>query len=156
MKNIYSVRNEPDLDKCAYVLAACTCLNLRKASRAITQVYDEALKPSGLRSTQLPALAALVSQGPLNVNHLAHDLVMDRTSLSRLLQPLVSLGFIKTTPGEDRRTRKLSITPRGMEIVAAAIPMWDKVQNDVLERLGRSRWGDLIKNLPVIAALTQS
>ena len=129
---------EVDLTKCIEMLSVCTCLNLRKASRAITQMYDEALRPSGLRSTQLPALVSLVSNGPMTVNHLAEDLVMDRTSLSRMLHPLVTRGLIETTPGEDRRTRELSITRQGNQTVAMAIPMWDRVQIEVLERLGQT------------------
>ena len=149
-----SVEDELNADKSAYMLATCTCLNLRKASRAITQMFDEALKPSGLRSTQLPVLATLVSSGQTTVNRLADDLVMDRTSLSRLLQPLVTQALVKMAPGEDRRTRDLSITPLGRESVAAAIPMWVSVQDEVYERLGQSRWRDLIENLAVAAALT--
>ena len=147
-------KDEPDVDKCTFMLAVCACLNLRKASRAITQMYDEALRPSGLRATQLPVLVTLVSTGPTTVNRLANDLAMDRTSLSRLLQPLVAQGLIKMAPGEDRRTRELSITSLGREGVVAAIPMWDRVQGEVLERLGQRRWRDLSDNLAVAAALT--
>lgn len=155
MKNhIGSTEHELDTDKCTFVLTACICLNLRKASRAITQMYDEALRPSGLRSTQLPVVVALVSTGPTTVNKLADDLVMDRTSLSRLLQIMVARGLVKMEPGEDRRTRELSITPRGMESVAAAIPMWDRVQDEVLGRFGQSRWKDLIEDLTAVAELT--
>ncbi len=148
--------DEPDVDKCTYIVATCVCLNLRKVSRAITQMYDEALRPSGLRSTQLPVLVTLVSIGPTTVNNLADELVMDRTSLSRLLRPLVTRGLIKMTPGQDRRTRELSIAPKGRGIVAIAIPMWDEVQDEVLERLGQRRWQDLSENLSVAAALTVS
>lgn len=145
----------PDVDKCTYMVAACVCLNLRKMSRIITQMYDEALKPSGLRSTQLPVLVTLVSVGSMTVNDLADDLVMDRTSLSRLLRPLVARGLVKMTPGEDRRTRELSVTPRGREAVATAIPMWDSVQDEVLGRLGQDRWRDLKDNLSVFAELNR-
>lgn len=147
-------KDDPDADACAFVLATCVSLNLRKASRAMTQMYDEALKPAGLRTTQLPVLITLVATGPTTVNRLADDLVMDRTSLSRLLRPLVSRGLIKMVPGEDRRKRELSITALGRESVAAARPLWDRVQNQVLERLGQGRWRDLMDNLSVAAALT--
>ena len=153
-KYIGSANIELDLDKCAYMLAACASLNLRKASRAITQMYDEALKPSGLRSTQLPVLVTLVSTGQTTVNCLAEDLVMDRTSLSRLLKPLVNQGLIEMAPGEDRRTRELSVTRRGREFVAEAIPMWEGVQAQVVERIGQNRWRDLIENLSAAAAIT--
>ena len=149
-------KSELDVDKCAYLLATCTCLNLRKASRAITQMFDEALRPSGLRSTQLPVLVTLVSSGQTTVNRMADDLVMDRTSLSRLLQPLVTQALIKMAPGEDRRTRDLSITPLGRESVAAAIPMWVSVQDEVLERLGQKLFRDLNDNLAVVAELIRT
>ena len=139
----------PNVDKCTHMVADCVCLNLRKMSRVITRMYDEALKPSDLRSTQLPVLVTLVSVGSMTINDLADDLVMDRTSLSRLLRPLVTRGLVKMTPGEDRRTRELSITPRGREAVATAIPMWDKVQDEVLGRLGQDCWQDLKDNLSV-------
>ncbi len=149
-----AVKNDPDVDKCAYILASCACLNLRKASRAITQMFDEAFRPSGLRSTQIPVLITLVSTGPTTVNHMAADLVMERTSLSRLLQPLVASGLIEMTTGRDRRTRELSITAAGSQRVAAAFPMWDRVQKKVLDRLGQTRLQDLIDDLSVAAALT--
>ncbi|MCH7737728.1 MAG: winged helix-turn-helix transcriptional regulator [Chloroflexi bacterium] len=115
-------------------------------------MYDEALKPSGLRSTQLPVLVTLVSIGQMTVNELANDLVMDRTSLSRLLRPLVIRGLVSMTPGEDRRIRELSITPLGRETLVAAIPMWDSIQEEVLGRLGQIRWRDLRESLSVAAA----
>ena len=148
--------NELDSAKYVEMLSDCTCLNLRKASRAITQMCDEALKPSGLRSTQLPALVTLASNGPMTVNHLAEDLVMDRTSLSRMLNPLVTRGLIEATPGDDRRTRELSITLQGSQTVAISIPMWDRVQIEVLERLGQNRWQNLIDNLTAAAALNST
>ena len=144
---------ELDLDKCTTMVADCVCLNLRKATRTVTQMYDDALKPSGLRSTQLPVLVTLAYSGPMPVNKLADDLVMDRTSLSRLLRPLLASGLIDMTPGEDRRTRELSLTPRGKRVVAEAIPMWDRVQEEVLERLGQSRWRNLRENLSFATAL---
>ena len=79
---------------------------------------------------------------------------MDRTSLSRLLRPLVASGLIEMTPGRDRRTRELSITAAGSQRVAAAFPMWDRVQNIVLDRLGQRRLQDLIDDLSVAAALS--
>ena len=155
-RSFHPANNDLDVDKCGLMLADCTCLNLRKASRAITQMYDEALRPAGLRSTQLPVLVTLVSNGPATINRMAYELVMDRTSLSRLLRPLIAQGVIAMAPGEDRRTRELSITPLGRTVLAEAIPMWERVQGEVLERLGKSRWRELIDHLTVAAALTGS
>ena len=83
----------------------CTNFNLRKATRAVTHLYDEMLKPSGLRSTQYSLLTVLSLGEAETISNLAHKLVMDRTTLTRNLQPLKSQGWIKRVPGEDRRTR---------------------------------------------------
>ena len=148
-------QHEPDLAKCDFMLTTCACLNLRKAARAVTQVFDNALQPSGLRSTQLPVMVTLALYGSATITQLAEELVMDRTSLTRLLRPLESSGLIKIVPGEDRRTRGVSLTDRGKETVAVAIPLWEKSQAYVLERVGRRRWYVMRENLSVTVSLVQ-
>ena len=147
--------HELDLAKCDLVLTTCAALNLRKASRAVTQVFDETLRPTGLRSTQLPVLVTLAFVGSTTVSHLAEELVMDSTSLARLLTPLESGGFIEIVPGEDRRTREVSLTIRGQEAVAEAFPLWERAQAYVVGRLGQRRWRDLRENLAAAATLVQ-
>ena len=146
---------ELDLAKCDVMLTTCACLNLRKASRAVTQIFDETLKPSALRSTQLPVLVTLALAGPTTVTNLAEKLVMDRTSLGRLLRPLENAGFIQVTAGTDRRTREASLTERGRLAVTEAIPLWERAQAYVVERLGHRRWRDLRENLSAAATLFQ-
>ena len=146
-------QHELDLAKCDLMLNTCACLNLRKASRAVTQIFDGTLQPSGLRSTQLPVLVTLALAESTTITHLAEELVMDRTSLARLLRPLESAGLIEIAPGEDRRTRQLSLTIRGREAVAEAIPLWERAQAYVVDRLGQRRWRDLRENLSAAATL---
>ena len=148
-------QHQLDLAKCELMLNTCACLNLRKASRAVTQVFDGSLKPSGVRSTQLPVLVTLALAGSTTITHLAEELVMDRTSLARLLRPLESAGLIEIAPGEDRRTRQLSLTIRGREAVADAIPLWERAQAHVVDRLGQRRWRELRENLSAAATLVQ-
>jgi len=147
--------HELDLAKCDFVLTTCVCLNLRKAARAVTQVFDNALQPLGLRSTQLPVLVTLALSGSMTISQLAEELVMDRTSLTRLLRPLESAGLLEIVAGEDRRTRVVSLTDRGKETVADAFPLWEKAQGYVLERLGRRRWHDMRENLSATVSLVQ-
>ncbi len=128
--------HELDLSKCDFMLATCACLSLRKASRVVTQIYDEALQPSGLRSTQLPVLVTLALAESTTITLLAEALVMDRTSLARLLAPLQSAGFLQIVPGDDRRRREISLTIRGKETVADAIPLWERAQAYIVARLG--------------------
>ena len=150
-----SPRHELDLAKCDFMLATCACLNLLKASRVVTQIYDEALQPSGLRSTQLPVLITLATDEPMTISNLANELLMERTSLARLLRPLEIAGLIKIAPGEDRRTRGVSLTERGQDAIVVAIPLWEKAQTFVVDRLGRRRWRDLRENLSAAVTLVQ-
>src|SRR5215217_5827709 len=83
------------------VARACACANLRRAARAVTQVFDEALAPSGLRATQFTLLVTSRLMGESTINELAEKMAMDRTTLSRNLKPLVRSGLLEVRPGED-------------------------------------------------------
>ena len=128
-------------------LGDCTCFNMRKASRTVTQVFDEALQPSGLRATQFSLLAALYFSGPVGVGDLSRELVMDRTTLTRNLKPLAAQNLVRSVPGEDRRTRALSLTSRGKKTLLKALPLWEEAQARVIRRLSRNTWKDLLKHL---------
>ena len=132
----------------------CTCFNLRKAARAVTQYYDEVLKPSGLRATQFTLLVAAHNAGPITINRLAERLVMDRTTLTRNLKPLERQRLIQIVSGEDRRTRAVTLTERGHEVLAQALPLWEEAQRQIVERLGRERWRDMLGHLSSTVALT--
>jgi DNA-binding MarR family transcriptional regulator len=125
----------------------CTNFNLRKAARVVTHLYDETLKPSGLRSTQYSLLTVLSLGGAETISNLAHKLVMDRTTLTRNLKPLQSQGWIKRVPGEDRRTRAWAITAQGRKVLAQALPLWQKAQKDTVSLLGKERWNGLLDHL---------
>ncbi len=100
----------------------CTCFGLRKAARAVTQMYDQALKPSGLRATQLSLLAVTERAGPRRMAEIAELLVMDRTTLTRNLKPLLDRGLLKSIEGSDRRRRPIAITAEGRAALAQALP----------------------------------
>ena len=134
----------------------CTCFNLRKAARAVTQYYDGVLKPSGLRATQFTLLVAIYNAGPVTIKRLAERLVMDRTTLTRNLKPLQKQGLITITSGEDRRTRAVELTERGREALTQALPQWEQAQAQVVGRLGRERWRDLLGHLSATVALTRA
>ncbi len=125
----------------------CTNFNLRKAARTVTHLYDEMLKPSGLRSTQYSLLTVLSMGEAETISNLAHQLVMDRTTLTRNLKPLQSQGWIKRVPGEDRRTRAWTITAQGRKALARALPLWQKAQKDTVNLLGKERWDGLLDHL---------
>src|ERR1700677_4114610 len=74
----------------------CACLSFRQAARMVTQLFDEALIPVGLLSTQLPVLIVVNLQSPVTITRLASILIMDRTTLTKNLKPLLAKGYIRT------------------------------------------------------------
>ncbi|MGL4882064.1 MAG: MarR family winged helix-turn-helix transcriptional regulator [Waterburya sp.] len=129
------------------MVSTCACFNLRKASRVITQHFDEILKPSGLLITQFTILVAVKIAQSATINELAEGLGMDRTTLTRNLKPLEREGWLKSEPGQDQRTRVVSLTTDGDVILAKALPLWRQAQNSVEETLGQQRWNILLSHL---------
>ena len=140
--------NLKDLEKCT----ECACFNLRMAARAMTQVYDRAIQPTGLRATQFPILAVLAIGGPSTITNLSSFLVMDRTTLARNLKPLEKRGLISIARGEDRRTKTVTLTDAGADMLGAALPRWEKAQAEVVEAMGES-WQPTLESLRRIPAL---
>jgi DNA-binding MarR family transcriptional regulator len=106
----------------------------------VTQYYDQHLAPSGLRTTQFSILAKLKGLGPMSINALARELVMDRTTLGRTMLPLERDGLIAINDGAlDRRSKELSVTKRGAERLQRAIKLWDKAQKDFEQKFGARR-----------------
>jgi len=125
----------------------CTCFNLRKTTRAVTQLFDEALKPCGLYATQFTLLAAISSWNDATITELSKALIMDRTTLTRNLSPLQKKGWVEVTPGADKRTRTLSLTRSGKKLLKNAMNYWNQVQNQVVKTLGKGNWEELLDNL---------
>jgi DNA-binding MarR family transcriptional regulator len=132
---------------------ACACGRLRRATRALTQLYDDLMAPSGLRVTQFSLLRTLGREGSSPMSDLAETLLLDRTALSRTLDPLVARGLIDVIPGEDARTRIVSITRAGEKAVRAAQPHWARAQAQVTHKLGRAKLDALIDTLGEVEAL---
>src|SRR4051812_38930012 len=107
------MRASPGLSQQATMAAVqrCTCFNLRKAARAVTQLYDEVMRPTGLRATQFSLLSVVWIAGRISITALAEAAVMDRTTLKRNLELLERAGLVRIQPGEDARVREVSLTP---------------------------------------------
>src|SRR5215475_3957774 len=107
----------------------CNCFAVRSAARHVTQLYDQLLAPVGLRVTQFSILAQLRRRGPLTINALAEDLVMDRTTLGRNVQPLERDGLVRIEPApSDRRAREIHLTRAGERRLQAGTKAWSKAQ----------------------------
>ena len=137
----------PNPKKRSEIVQNCACFNLRKATRAVTQLIDEALKPCGLHTTQFTLLAAISSRDDATITELSKVLIMDRTTLTRNLNPLQKNGWVEVTPGEDKRTRILSLTRSGKKLLKDAMTYWSQVQSQVVKTLGKGNWKELLDNL---------
>lgn len=108
---------------------SCSCLALRQASRFLTQRYDDALAPCGLRVTQYSVLAKLHRLGPSSLQQLAEAVVIDRSTLGHNLRPLERDGLVAlATHDNDRRMRRLELTAAGKKKLAEARPLWKQAQ----------------------------
>jgi DNA-binding MarR family transcriptional regulator len=127
-------------EKYAEIAFTCSGANLRRATRLVNQIFDRELRPSGLYGTQFTLLVALKYGGEVSVTPLAHILGMDRTTLTRNIALLEEKGWVAMSPGDDQRTRLLRITEQGTQVLNAAIPLWEKAQQEVIAQLGVERW----------------
>jgi DNA-binding MarR family transcriptional regulator len=140
----------------AEIEATCACSNVRKAARAVTQLFDEMLQPTGLRSTQFTLLVAVALLGEAPVMQLSQALVMDRTTLARNLKPCVRQGLLTVEAGTDRRRRLVRLTERGHQALARALPYWEQAQHQVITCLGQEQWHALRVSLQATMTLAQS
>jgi DNA-binding MarR family transcriptional regulator len=130
----------------------CNCLALRQAARHVTQFYDQVLAPAGLRTTQFSILAKLKAMGPMTINALARDLVMDRTTLGRNILPLEREGLIAVAEGRsDRRSKELQVTAAGAARLRAAAKRWAQAQTRFEAVFGEKRTADLRAILHAVA-----
>jgi DNA-binding MarR family transcriptional regulator len=117
--------------------AACTCGRLRRLTRRVTQIYDQHLEPAGLTIAQFGILGQLMARGSISVGHLADVLVMDPTTLSRNLRPLVRDGRVQVARDPaDRRRQMISLSGPGKSALRAAVPLWSKAQAQVASLVG--------------------
>ncbi|HEV2733086.1 MAG TPA: MarR family winged helix-turn-helix transcriptional regulator [Terriglobales bacterium] len=123
----------------------CMCASTRRASRALTQMYDDSLRPLGLHATQFSILQALELAGEVSQNQLSNLLFIDSTTLTRNLRILRKKGWIAVRAGADRRERWLRLAPLGWRQLQRATPVWEGVQRELRHKLGDVRWRDLQK-----------
>jgi DNA-binding MarR family transcriptional regulator len=123
----------------------CMCGSFRRTARALSQLYDEALRPAGLRATQHTILQALTRTGEVRQGRLGEILAMDSTSLTRTLRLMRRHGWTTEKRGEDKRERWLSISKAGAAKLKAATAAWEKVQSQLRGKLGETEWKDLME-----------
>jgi DNA-binding MarR family transcriptional regulator len=129
----------------------CMCASIRRASRALTQIYDEALRPLGLRATQFTVLQALSRTGEVSQGELGRILAMDSTTLTRTLDIMARHGWIRKQRGQDRRERRLRLGKTGHEKFRRALPAWERAQAQVRRRIGDAGWRELLNSTTKLA-----
>jgi DNA-binding MarR family transcriptional regulator len=115
----------------------CLGFTARLLSRVITGVYDDALAESGLKVSQFSLLSAVANEEDTRPTELANALAMDESTLSRNVGRMCARGWLRLEPGnDDRRSHQIAVTDKGMALLRQSYPAWQKVQSQLIERLG--------------------
>ena len=128
-------------------LSPCVCNTLRMVTRAVTQLYDDVLRPSGLRVTQFSILATIGRIGEANLKQLEDTLAIDQTTLTRSLNLLERDGVIERASHPDGRIKAMTLTSKGRRALETARPLWARTQDKVLRELGTKAWADAQRRL---------
>jgi DNA-binding MarR family transcriptional regulator len=133
----------------------CAAGNLRRTTRALTQLYDDTLQPSGLRVTQFSLLVNIGREQQATIGQLAELLIIDRTTLTRNLRVLEKVGLIESIAGDDQRTHAVRLTRKGERALAKALPLWEQAQARIVSGLGEEKFRALLKDLATLAELAR-
>jgi DNA-binding MarR family transcriptional regulator len=117
------------------------------AARAVTRLYDDRLRPVGLRATQLAVLVAVGGDDVVSITALAKFMGMDRSTLTRNLTPLEREGLIRVGNEGWRRSRMVEITKKGRSRLREALPLWEKAQETLQRKLGPRKWAAIRADL---------
>jgi DNA-binding MarR family transcriptional regulator len=135
-------------------LLPCACANLRRATRAVTRMYNWELRETGLEFTQFTLLMALSLAGEVTQGGLGKLLALDSTSLTRMLRSLTKRGWIGVRAGDDRRQKFLRLTPSGRQKLEKSQPDWERAQARLRQNLGEPTWtqmGSLLAEVTLAA-----
>jgi DNA-binding MarR family transcriptional regulator len=137
-------------------MTECTCRALSQATRRVHRLYDAALVPLGLTIGQFSLLTQIRNSPGLTLSELAERNVMDASTISRLVRPLIQRQLIESlVDPDDRRTRKVRLTPDGADLQARGVPLWRAAQASLERAIGtgpntelRTLLGSLLTALP--------
>jgi DNA-binding MarR family transcriptional regulator len=129
-----------------HVRDTCLCMHVRRAARAIARRYDEALRPVGLTNGQFSLLMSLNRPGAASMTDIADLLAMDRTTLTANLKPLERRGLVEVSVApNDKRSRRLTLTEAGRDVLRQATPIWRKAQAENEALLGEDTDADGVR-----------
>lgn len=131
----------------------CVAMRTQMAARTVTRLYEEALRPVGLKAGQFTLLMHVYGGAGRSITDLAGQLAMERTTLTRNLAVLEKLGLVAVAPEGDRRTRAITITAAGKAKLDDALPLWRQTQEKVAKVLGTDAVDDTRRMLEQLATL---
>jgi DNA-binding MarR family transcriptional regulator len=134
----------------------CASFNFRRAARAVTRLYDQALQKFGIRSTQFSILVAVAKFQPVSIGRLAAVLVTDHTTLTRSLGLMKKQGLLSVSPRSIKRQRFLTLTAQGEKVLSEALPEWRKVQERFVQLVGPDYWFKLRNELENVSSLASN
>src|ERR1041384_2624416 len=114
----------------------CIAVRLRLLNRVVTNFYDDALRPLGLKVSQLNVLVATAKLGLARPAQVCEILQLDASTLSRNIKPLQANGWLEVMPDEDARAQLFRLTPQGRRLIEKAVPAWEEAQRQATELLG--------------------
>jgi DNA-binding MarR family transcriptional regulator len=141
-------------DRSLLPVLPCACANLRRAARAVTRIYNQELRTTGLELTQYTLLMALDITGESTQGELGRLLALDSTTLTRMLAPLKKHGWIGTQPGKDRRQRLLRLSASGRRKLQESQGDWTRAQVKLRQSLGETMWNEMQKLLTDVAGVS--
>src|SRR5256714_14083291 len=118
------------------IAGECVAVRVRMLNRAITNIYDDALRPLGLKASQLNILIVTAKLGLARPGQVCEILQLDASTLSRNVKPLQAHGWVEVVPGEDARTQPFRLTAQGRRLLERAVPAWEQAQQQAGELLG--------------------
>src|SRR5580704_9653076 len=129
-----------DNDKCDPVIdniaRNCIAVRLRLLNRVVTNLYDDALRPLGLKISQLNILIVTARLGLARPAHVCEILQLDTSTLSRNIKPLQAHGWLEVVADDDARAQPFRLTPQGKRLIEKAVPAWEEAQSQATELLG--------------------
>jgi DNA-binding MarR family transcriptional regulator len=133
------------------ILENCTCMHIRKSSRAVTQYYDTVLAPAGVSSTQLTLLVTIFLSKSRSLKEIADKIGMKPSSLTRMLRPMFEQDLVENEAGNDKKAKQLTLTEKGERTLRMAAPLWENAQKELVLKIGEGDWQDLIDKLAIVA-----
>lgn len=146
-KNGSPVEQMPAARQLRLAWLTCLALNLKRTARVVSTVYEDAVRPAGVRSTQFSILATLAVNPEASIAQLADWIDADRTTTQRSIGIMQRQGWILVENAPSGNVRRLSLTPRGRKKLAEAFRLWEKAQSSMVQMLGADSARRLLKSL---------